>query len=169
MVGRVAVLHIPTAEGLHHRGETVALVRGHEHVDMMRHQPIGMEDAVRGRGDVVQTLHVHALIILVQEDRLAIMPALEDMLGHVQQGRAQRSRHGRPHDQGPPCYPGLLPPGLSQGLQEHTSLTPIFQLGDRWLWLTDTARRRLTALTHPLQTWGVKAIKSGDEVAWVGC
>jgi hypothetical protein len=34
----------------------------------------------------------------MKEDRLAIMPALDDMLGHVHQTIAGESGHGQPHD-----------------------------------------------------------------------
>ena len=94
VVRRVALLHIPTAYGLHDLGETVCLVRGHPQVHMIRHQHIGMHAAVIRRGSGVQTLPVHAVIVRVQADWLAIMPALDDMLGHIHKGGARGSRPG---------------------------------------------------------------------------
>ena len=52
---------------------------------MVRHEHIGRDDAMIGRCGIVQTLQVQRIIVRMKEDRLAIMPALDDMLGHVHQ------------------------------------------------------------------------------------
>lgn len=78
-----------------------------------------------GRCGVLQTLQVHLIIIRMKEDRLAIVPALDDVLRHVDQGIAKGSRHRRPQNGGPQRYISLIMFGLYQGLQGNPSLTPI--------------------------------------------
>ena len=111
----------------HHLGKPVRLVWGPEHVHMVRPQHIGMDDTVIGHCSSVQTLQVHLIIIRMKEDRLAIVPALDDVLRHVDQGIARGARHRRPQNEGPQRYISLITFGLYQGLQENPSLTPDFQ------------------------------------------
>ena len=89
---------------VHHLGEPVRLVWGPEHVHMVRPQHIGMDDTVIGHCSSVQTLQVHLIIIRMKEDRLAIVPALDDVLRHVDQGIARGARHRRPQNEGPQRY-----------------------------------------------------------------
>ena len=92
---------------------------------MVRHEHIGMDDTVRGRCGVLQTLPVHLIIIRMKEDRLAIVPALDDVLRHVDQGLAKGSRHRRPQNEGPQRYISLITFGLYQAPRGNPSLTPI--------------------------------------------
>ena len=60
---------------------------------MVRHQHRGMQGIGRDGGRGRHAVPVHTRIILVQEDRWTIMPTREDMLGHVDQRVARKSRH----------------------------------------------------------------------------
>ncbi len=73
---------------------------------MVRHQHIGMNSAGIDGGSCMQTVQVHTIIILVKEDRLTIMPTLDDMLGHVDKRIARQSRQSKPQNQEPPCDSG---------------------------------------------------------------
>jgi hypothetical protein len=83
-----------------------------------------MDDTVIGHCGSVQTLQVHLIIIRMKEDRLAIVPALDDVLRHVDQRIARGSRHRRPQNEGLQRYIRLLTFGLYQVLQ-NPSLTPL--------------------------------------------
>ena len=60
---------------------------------MVCHQHRGMHGAGRDGGRGRQPGPIHTIIFLVQEDRLTMMPTREDMLGHVVQRVARKSRH----------------------------------------------------------------------------
>jgi len=100
LVRRVHMVDVPTTNGLHDLGHAVRLPWRHEQVDVMGHQDVRMHRRRVPRRGLVERRQGEAILVLVQEDGLPIMPALDDMLRDPWQSRAGRSGHPTPPNGG---------------------------------------------------------------------
>ena len=74
------MVDVPTTNDLHDLGNAVRLPWSHEQVDVIGHQDKRMHRLRVPRRGLVERRQVEAIIVLMQEDGLPIMPVLDDML-----------------------------------------------------------------------------------------
>src|SRR5262249_3131799 len=98
LVCRINVVDIPTPNGLHDLGNTVRALWRHEQVDVIGHQDIRLHRSSVPRCGLMETRQIEAIIVLMKEDGLPIMPALDDVLRDPWQGIAGQSGHPTPPD-----------------------------------------------------------------------
>lgn len=75
-VCRVDIVDVPTTNRLHDLGNAVRVLWRHEQVNVIGHQDIRMYRRRVPRGGV-EACQVETIIVLMEEDRLPIMPALD--------------------------------------------------------------------------------------------
>jgi hypothetical protein len=89
---------VPTTKGLHDLGNAVRVLGCHEQMDVIGHQDIRMHRYRMPRRGVVERDQVEAIVVLVEEDGLPIMPTLDDVLWYPWQGIAGGTGHQTPPD-----------------------------------------------------------------------
>jgi len=92
--------HITPPQRLQHCGETGGLVRRHEPVDVMGHQPRGVHGGGVPRRGRLRTHQGEAIIVRMHEERLTILPALDDTRRDAREGVAGWPGPRQPHDGG---------------------------------------------------------------------
>ena len=63
-------------------------MRCHQQVNVISHQDIGVHGGGVPHRSLLETRQVEAIIVLMKEDRLTIMPALDNVLRNARQGVA---------------------------------------------------------------------------------
>jgi hypothetical protein len=92
------MVDVPTTNSLHDFGNAVCVLWSHEQVDMIGHQDVRMHRRRVPRRGFVERRQVETIIVLMKEDGLTIMPALDDMLRDPWQGIAEWPGHHTPPD-----------------------------------------------------------------------
>lgn len=94
-VAVVDVAHVAPAERLHDMAHLARRGRRHQQVHVVGHQHIGVHGAAGAAGDVAQLIEVPQAVDGLEETRLPVVAALDDMLRHVGQVDSQWTGHGR--------------------------------------------------------------------------
>lgn len=92
--------YITPPQRLQHFGEAGGLVWRHEPVDMMGHQHRGGHGGGVLRRGLLETHQGEAIIVRMQEERLTLRPALDDMLRDAREDIAGWSGPRQPPDRG---------------------------------------------------------------------
>ncbi len=88
--------NIAAAERLHGAGQAVGGARRHQQMHVVGHQHVGMNRATMVQGGCSEPVVVTAIVLRREEDRFAIVAALDHMQRLIGQKVASEPRHGRP-------------------------------------------------------------------------
>lgn len=91
----VDVAHVAPTERLHGAGDASWCGGGHQQVDVVGHQNVGVHRARFTAGDLAQILQVPHIVDLREKAGTTVVAALDDVLGDVRQIEAWMSWHGR--------------------------------------------------------------------------
>lgn len=91
----VDVSHVSATERLHHACHLATRQRGDQQVHVVGHQHVGVDAAVLAPGDVAQILQIADVVDVGEEARLAVVAALDDVLGDAGKVDTGLAGHGR--------------------------------------------------------------------------
>jgi hypothetical protein len=86
LIRGVDIGHIAPPNGLHPFGNAIGPRGRYEQMDMIGHQDIGMDGAAITFGSVVNGGEVQAIVLVSEENRLAIIAPLDDVVGDIKEG-----------------------------------------------------------------------------------
>src|SRR5438105_7206695 len=89
----VEVLDITLAEIAHERRAALRVARREKQVDVIRHQAIGVQRALRLGREIAKVKQVDEVIAVFPETRLPVVTALNDVYGDVGHDESRQSRH----------------------------------------------------------------------------
>src|SRR5690606_30721652 len=85
---------VDPADPLHHPADDLAMLRGHQEVDVVGHQHVGMYVAAMAAGMLVQKREIELAVAVFEEAGLPAMSALHDVLGDAWGTESGGTGHG---------------------------------------------------------------------------
>ena len=96
-IGSVHISHIAPAQGLHQARDSRRGRRAQQQMDVIGHQHIGVDAYLPRLRRLAQPLELECVVLGIEEDRLAIIPALDHMQRLVGQEIAAEAGHRITH------------------------------------------------------------------------
>jgi hypothetical protein len=124
--------HVPPPQRLHHPPDGACVLRRHQQVHVIGHQHVGMHATAEFQARLAQRAQVIAVVVRLEEARLAIVATLHHVLGHARKIKSIRSWLRRRPFRGRPSSPPMLMPRDQDQCRRPVrkrTLTPVFHFG----------------------------------------